>query len=468
MSAGLNNDPLALAFIDSRIFVSYDDKGEEKYMSCYDVIVEILTAFMCRIYFSEGRYIIEQINERVNASTNYRRYEPDGSLLSASADAHDFQVSQSANGARLEGGSYTFFPPLKEVKVTLNTLNSLNLVGSVTLDTVIDPPTATILKNAQSTSLDIPEGGGDNTLRFQSSAVISGQYVGTALTGAIQTFVKIRFQLVVGDKWLKRTYSNGAFSTPEWVDALDYYEMLVYSTIFYAVPMGSGSFICRADFSFETPPLESGGVLKLGYRIQSENSDFVLSSAYFVAARAAIIRFGQPNIEEDFVRYSAVASGASTKTQKIETRIGDGTPSGIGNLRVSAGAGIYTPTSVWGLGSATPTLKIGAFLAQTVLAGQDTPVRKYLGSLFGEYSARKRAYWPINGINHAFLFAGGTYRAKMDEWDGEWHFIRVGSAGFTTSVKKFLIDPNGTGLPTGGGQTGLFERSAPGGVGGTP
>jgi hypothetical protein len=94
------------------------------------ILTDILTHFYCRLYYSNGRYHIEQISERGELTIDRFCYDSEGTFIELEPDL-DLDLSYSGLDITVEsGGSYKFLAPLKNVKITAQ-LGSNNLLENV-------------------------------------------------------------------------------------------------------------------------------------------------------------------------------------------------------------------------------------------------------------------------------------------------------------------------------------------------
>lgn len=131
--AGATYDPFYYTELDNRFAVTGQSSGNAKFLSCYDVLTQILTAFNARIALFDGYFLIEQLEHRaytIGSNDNYSRYYAyDGTGPTANTLTADQDVGFAQTIKKLRGGSYSFVQAARSCRVKQNVNSLANLLA---------------------------------------------------------------------------------------------------------------------------------------------------------------------------------------------------------------------------------------------------------------------------------------------------------------------------------------------------
>jgi hypothetical protein len=114
---------------------------ETTYVSAYETIKQIATAFLCRVYQSNGAYHFENITNKENASIKQLDYAVTRALLSSSIVNVSKTISNNVRGSYVGRDNLKLkLPALKQVLIS-QTTNNQNLENTFRLDSSNTPRT---------------------------------------------------------------------------------------------------------------------------------------------------------------------------------------------------------------------------------------------------------------------------------------------------------------------------------------
>ena len=438
-------DPIRNTRVSHRAFHERDKKGVYKYKTCFEVLEEICRIWGARLIFSNYAFWLVQINELSSTSAlKVFSYSKNGTQASENftfTKSHD-QLSASSDLLRLSGGVFNFLPPLKRVRVDYKHIAQRNLVagwGSVgTIETVK-------LDDFFQTS----------RLYFAGTFNYSADDVPAA---DLPLWIEFKIKFKVGDYYLKRTgsISGGlpSYSFTEWtLDSTDRYSIIVFLT--------QNDALETIDFSFITPNIPDDGDLDFDTEVGAayRQNGTLYTELVFITRSLQdpwleLLFDGTLNDQSDVRRFESVNDETENSAViDIETTIGSGIGfNSPGHLEVKDDAADWVLADGWRVGDSGGYLQFSGLLAEEIIRGQLTPIRKYQGT----YNNKNDVYSPINTISRSdgvMVFGGGTFKPFLDSISGEWFFITPQTSGWTNT--EFVdLDPNeksGEGRPKAGG-----------------
>ena len=450
------SDPDALyqAYIDHATWWKYD-KGEQKFLSCYEVLRNLLTPFGCRITQAEGAFWIEQLTYRAAATIVTRRYSKTGALLSTANYAGYNDIAQTQDGALLAVGTYEFFPALSKAAHVFKAVERRNFLSGANINQTT--PTQTMYFPLQSNS-------GNTVLRMTGN--LTGQVknlTATTYPQPIAAIFKIRVLLdTVALKrayYLKPTYQVD-YSAMEW--AAGAHSCYFVVSLPSGIPPSSAAYVptFTQKIDLELPQVPED-VTQFIFAVEFDSlrkfDGTLLSAANFEVSWQAenpwieVYSNGNPVLTADETVYETYNTIQTTNTVAHETEslIGTSTdPNTIGAIWVKPSS-TYVLADDWGEGTDTPDRELEKLLTEFVLSGQHAPLRRLQGTLFGDITAMRRVLW--DGVY--WMLLGGTYSAGKNEFSGEWVQIDY-APGLSASPPKrrklTKIDPPVPPAPTTG------------------
>ena len=407
-------DPLALSRFDGSIFQKTNSDGTIEYRSCFDVLANVLTAWNARVYQSGGCWRVEQADYRLNNNFNERRYGRTGTVISTATANYDRSLPQNATGAKQRGITYDWFPPLKNVFVKYAHKTAKNWLEGLSSLWGTGATNGVKTLNVQSV---------DSTSFFR---IHGNLRLKLATSNTNPWYYTVQMKVKVGSNELSRDVSvvTGLnllnYANPTWAGSgskCDISSGFVFSTSF------SGS----VPFTVWTPTIPSSGTvtvefLSVGAKDKNGSTVFLTTDEWYMENIVLEIAnsTNATNFETDREYQASNAATGNSEIITIETQIGEAvkewTP---GKVQVSPNGSTWSDTtSGWAEGGQASSLQFGQLLANAILGGQDTPVKKMHGSFFGDN------FYFHNLISDLaltkWLFLGGTFTSKTDTWDGEW------------------------------------------------
>lgn len=442
---GNDDDPLKNTRFQHKTLIEIDSKGNFKYLSCYDVLVQIMTLTLSRLTWKDGAFFVEQIPVREAINFVERRYDKDGTFIdSGSVTDGNITIDQSSV-AKLATTVQTWLPALKRAKVIYNARNRRNFIaGNEWTDASgSEVEGGNIVKNASITTLNVT---GNLHTKFTNTNLTT--------TSLIYAFFKVRVK--VGSKYLERTHTFNpglSYSGGEWVDDNTYYYLAAsLSDIQGTVGATTNNY---QQLSFSSPVLiESGNLtfhfehvdLRTNQGVLIDPADLDLEWE-FTNANVEVLYNGTVAGQSQSTTYNSYNVGVSNNNsavKKIETIIGDGTtPNSFGHLEIYTGSD-WEDSDGWQVAATGDTENISRLLAQELIALNKKPVRKLQGSIRGTFESWHR----LNDGTYSWLFLSGTYSSEANVTTGEWFAISRDKTGIFDEVPN---DAPTTGGDDGGG-----------------
>lgn len=442
---GNDDDPLKNTRFQHKTLIEIDSKGNFKYLSCYDVLVQIMTLTLSRLTWKDGAFFVEQIPVREAINFVERRYDKDGTFIdSGSVTDGNITIDQSSV-AKLATTVQTWLPALKRAKVIYNARNRRNFIaGNEWTDASgSEVEGGNIVKNASITTLNVT---GNLHTKFTNTNLTT--------TSLIYAFFKVRVK--VGSKYLERTHTFNpglSYSGGEWVDDNTYYYLAAsLSDIQGTVGATTNNY---QQLSFSSPVLiESGNLtfhfehvdLRTNQGVLIDPADLDLEWE-FTNANVEVLYNGTIAGQSQSTTYNSYNVGVSNNNsavKKIETIIGDGTtPNSFGHLEIYTGSD-WEDSDGWQVAATGDTENISRLLAQELIALNKKPVRKLQGSIRGTFESWHR----LNDGTYSWLFLSGTYSSEANVTTGEWFAISRDKTGIFDEVPN---DAPTTGGDDGGG-----------------
>lgn len=466
MTNNTTNDPLALTYADHSVWYLYK-KEVQDVRSCWDVIDNIMRVTGSRITMHEGKFWVEQITYRTATSIVLRSYDKAGTYLSSDNFFGTMTVDQTVNGALFTGAVYEFFAPLSEVRYTFDVGLRQNLLAGqafssgVTTNVTINRP--------------VEANSGATTLRITGNIALSlfnNAYTGTATT---PRFALFKCTLKIGSYYLKRTYTVSNYQVNygamTWETSASNFYMSVEMP--NGVPAsGSGLTYNYSQWQdITTPPLPVGAdSFQFGMIweliTQADITQF-LRSFNFLQQWMEPYSYGNPNLNDDEWEYITENPDVeNTLVEEFTCLIGNSTdPNATGALWVKPSS-TYILADDWGDGVDTPDRVIEKLNIELVLGGQQKPIRRLSGTVYGPITLLGKII--LDWVGPQWLLLGGTYNAAESSLSGEWFELDYDGAGLTTSgpIKKWKgpnIPPDypGSGNDTGK-STYKLQNASPG------
>ncbi len=453
-------DPFANTYLDNRVFADGQSGGAAKFLSCYDVLSVILRTFGARIALFDGYFLAEQIEHRaaaIGAPANYSRYY-DYALTASLANTltADQDIGGSNSIKKLRGGSYSFLPALKKVRVKQR-LNALqNLIPTFNVGS--DNPTTGY-------AVGWIKGDGLSTyVRFTATI----EFAMTAVSGYPtndSTYATFNLKIELDSLYAKRNVafnSNGTYNlaSVDWDASLSYIQIPVKVEVGATDEVWEGQtykidLIFRTDDTFNNGDLvvdfdllniryfegNTGGVVNPSFY----TFDWVLRDAY------CTIQEARTAFAPKSVTYQVSGDDDNTQELPVETIIGDKD----GDI-VNQWGGLlyfdnpdYSYTSTWGNRDGTRDRPIVQLLAQRLMQMQYFPRKVLRGTTVG--SAMVVQVPITENSTETYILKNGVYSTHKDECAGEWVRLAFSSESVTYQAAEYETGEYQANSPSGGG-----------------
>ena len=441
-----SSDPLINARVDHRTFYTIDKDGNNVYKSCYEVLTLICEAWGARFMHANGKYRFTQINEHEKGNHNsINRYKKDKTTLSDLLAVNHTKVLDT-DIVKYRGGTFYYFPGLKEAVVNYKHFSTRNFIAPTTYNVNFASTGLSLQKTDNITLTAVDDN--NNTARILFSFKLT--YKATYSTPANFTPItyKMRVQIKVGTYYWVRTATAGAngsidYGEPEWSTTIGYYE-------FFTNPVITNGFQSTLDISILTDDLPTTGDLEAFLQITNiynanltTNTDSFTVDFSMINAYLEILEVGTFEDRSNVTQFTATNdnTGNSAVIEK-NTLFGDGPgPNTFGHIEAYDGSA-WNVADSWRrafVGSATYR-KFSQLLANEIIAGQYKPVEVNVGTFEGDLEA----YNIISKGGVRFILSGGTFNAQRDTWDGEWFEVGADDTQLTVEDSQdFIEDPTG-------------------------
>lgn len=474
-------NPLAVTDVDHSVFIETDSNGNTVYKDCLYVLKQCLQVFGARLYQSGGVFVIEQINERESITFSEFTYDKDKNhILTSTSQSYELAVNTASNSVRprrTEGGIFAFYPPLNKVCITYNHSGSDNLLLGSSFHyspSVVFPP------NDELTLGDLDLSGDDTeTILISGKLNFSSTWINVSNLLSYRHIFYIK--LKVGSYYLKREIvyqgTNVAYGPISWSLTESYYQISTNTLTPTGTTPDETTIDSFIDISFITPIIEAAGEITFDLqwnRCEDTNSNLIASSlpssvislSYtLIDQQSNILQDGEQINMETSRNYCATNEDSDKNTvfiDDLETVIGDG-PFAVtfNKLKVYNGSE-WKVSDDWRVNDTGTAYKIQELLIRQILAGQKTPIKRYEGSITGDFFAHTRLNWD----SEYYLFEGGTFRANSDTWSGRWFNVFVDDSGISTEVTVIDAEINTVPIGDNEGQGGDDGDDEPVGTGG--
>ena len=447
MTSGDANDPLYLSYVDHSAFYDFKTKGgpDKDVLSCYDVLKNICLAFGCRIRMRDAKYVIEQIDYRVNSTYNWRTYKKNGDQKTYGAYSGVLTVDQTqANAAKLTYVTYDFLSQYNKTQLTYEAKMRRNYWQN-------------ILVNGTSTfnfNQTISSNSGAATMRMRGTFFVTirnDSYTGNATDVIIP---QINITLKIGAKYLKRTVSVSNFSfyydTASWTNTNT--DVFVLMASGQTVPASGQTANYIQGFDFITPALVADGALNSiavsSIELRAADGSGIDESQFTISWSAAglwleLYDLGTPDVQEDEVLYESENLDGGTDTWERNGRLGSGSINYSGSLINSDGT---TALTQWGQGAGSRNLAIGALMAKRVLDARLRVKKRLNGQLYGNACNQVRKLISTSDSLY-WLDMRVLWHVTENILEGSWVNLTFGNSSTKTPVKVKILT-GGTNNPT--------------------
>ena len=455
-----SKEPLHYARIDHRIWITIDDKGNNTYTSCYDVLRQICENWHGNFMLSGGKWIFRQWLEYANTGTvvirGFQKSKTAETPISSTA-FNDFRSIDGTNIKIISGGVFEYLPALARVNVRYNHFATRNLIPGSSFSHATG-----ILERVTIDEVDNNSGAA----RFMFRGNLSYQVVWTDPLDFYPIYLVFRFTIRIGTKYLKRdaTVSNGSISytTPTWTtDSSDYYEYVVYN----GVSQASSEYLTQI-VEFSTIALPESGEVYFNFELDrtlniagtsvNGGTEGFTVDADLIQNYLEILLDGTPNGQYATSWYAATNSiDGNSEVIDIESLFGDGpTDNEWGHMQVTNDRTTWEFSDNWAYDGTGTNYSFSQLTALEIMRGQRTPKEVWQGTFLVVNANHRAHFWiqrtGVNGSSsNRYAFLGGTWNIHSNTWSGEWAFIGRSTGTQIESqidlgvVKSDLIPPSG-------------------------
>lgn len=464
-------DPFFYTLIDNRSFADGQSGGAAKFLSCYDVLSVILKTFQARISLFDGYFLAEQFEHRyasIGAPANYSRYY-DYALTAPTANTltADQDIGGSNSIKKLRGGSYSFLPALKNVRVKQRLSALQNLI-----------PTFNVSSDAPSAGYTVGwvKGDGLNTyVRFTGTIEFSmTSHSGYPTNDS--TYATFNLRIELDSLFAKRnvTYnSNGTYSlaSATWDASTSYIQFPVKVEVGATDVAWEGQ-TYKIDIIFRTDSTLSVGDMVVDFdlleiRYFQNLTGGVVDPSYYTfewTLRDAYctIQEARTAFAPKSVTYQVDGDADNTQQLLIETIIGDKD----GDI-INQWGGLlfydnpdYNYTATWGNRDGTRDRPIVQLLGQRAMQMFYFPRKILRGTAVG--SSLVIQVPVTENSTETYFLRNGSYSTHRDELNGEWVRLVFSSESLTYQAAEYetgeyqanTAGSGGGSIDTGGGATG--------------
>lgn len=443
-------DPFQVTDFDHSVFVKLNSAGKTTYKSCYDVLYQCLQIMGCRMYYSDGVWRIEQINIRKDATFTEFIYKKDGALHSTNTSASYEQTVNNATSKirplRLAGGNTGYYPQLDKVCLEYKHDSGEN-----------------ILENqdwGQTDTVDENKVGSIDSVNNTDTFILSGKinYASSWLDTNNLQYYRLLFnmRIRVGSYYLRRTVdlssSAALYGVTEWTTEESDYQIV--SNLLFTDPGTSNTITLEGSLSAPFTAPEFPGTGDLYFDIyyggsyaqdgslirRPRQTTTLVVNWHFVDAELRLLNEGdQAKMERSRIYCAKNIETTNTEKVDLESLIGDG-PFLISTSKLKVYDGSEWQTSNdWRIADTGAAYNIQDLVVREILAGQTKAIKRYEGSITGDFYAHTRLEWD----SEYYIFEGGTFNANSDTWQGRWFNISIDTTLVETDPPEPQDDDGG-------------------------
>ena len=457
MTYNADNNPLDEVFADFHAFDTIDEQGFYTNKNWLEILSQMCTIFGLRFYYANGKYRLEQLFLRDNATFTEHNYQKDKSKIDEAVVSYERTIDQLSGQARLAGNIFNYLPAANDVAITLN--QDPKAMKGVTWDNSNDP--------------DLAIGLVSSALQNQLTLVFNHQIKLFLNVNVNQNniFAKLKLNVELFDfnnnvtYYLKRTFSGTTPSAPVWTTTQSGsgYEILVgtFQEFSGQVTLGNSDVIqIGGPTTIVTPQIPSDGDMSINWDfvgfVNTNGSVRGLnignSSSYKMTLQSVDSSFGSIQNQTTIVR--AVSPNAdingSVSYELPESSIftGQGERGSLVNQYDVGGLLIKVPYSNWREGNSGSYVEIQKLVCQELLKLMDAPIEKYMGGMYSIHDFNER----LEFDGKEWIQLGGTFNANIDQWDGEW--FAIAKAAITPTFDDVIIPTDNVNFGNVNGSTG--------------
>jgi hypothetical protein len=421
-----STDPLHLTAVDAGLLQSYDSDNNLQYNNALEALRQIATLFAGRFYLNAGRWIFEQYAQRAETSRYVSRYTYEGTELGRLLISDDITLDQTIYAARKAGNNWDFLPAMRKAQINYvqKFLNPYGLFGGWRFQNA--SPTFTGGFMAGGSGIQLGLGTAAFKFDFKGNTTAAGLMPLIRATIAIQDANGVTYYY---GRAFNGTTSPLMYSTAGWSTVPGFYYFDLQAVNYVQGQSGSITQVVQII----TEDLPTSGLLGItiqldSIRVMATNAQYNFTTATIDAPMLFNIVNGgnQSNAGTIFASVNNQAGIDSQLTLDLgEVFFAEGPPQ-TGHLAVYNGTS-WVGSNLWRKGSTGTGVRILKLLTTEALALHVEPIERYNGETIGSDPFGPRLVFE----NRAYLRTGGTFTARMDEWDGELYAIQRIRAAIT-------------------------------------
>ena len=422
MTYNADDNPLDETWADFRAFDTIDEDGVLTGRTWHEVLEQLCYIFGLRFYYANGKYRLEQLFIRDNATFTEHNYQKDKSKIDEAVVSYERTIDQLSGQARLAGNIFNYLPAVNNVSVVVNK-EPKALIGVVSND--IAQPTTNVGFIASSPPNQIFFG-----FRHVGSVTINTQ------VGPANIFMKLRLNVQLYDfntnttYYLKRTFTGMTPSSITWtttqsgsgyeviigpLQEYDRDELLVTGTTSVVTPVTPADADVSFDWEFVEFVKSNGTTHTLNsanqYGWQMETRNLTTTNGQGISNQTTRVRALSPN--------AGIKSNISYELPEMNLFTGNGEQGSLIRVNEVLGINIRTPYSNWREGNSGSYVEIQKLVTKEFMKLMNAPIEKYMGGMYSIHDFNER----LEFDGKEWIQLGGTFSANMDQWDGEWFAI---------------------------------------------
>ena len=429
---------LDLARLNHLALIKVDKSGQVSYNNAFRVLEEIVKMLGARLFLSDGSWWLWQVNEFKSEIRTFSNYTKTGTKTTQTVTGRSPFSTWNVTGAtdlKMNAGDIEWFPPLRSVICDYKHYSTKNLVKRLSFT------------EQEGTVEDIDSLGETSRLQFTSVITTFSSYTALTYRGHYQKF---RLKIKIGNLYLKRTAridSNGVIIYEEmfWTSFPEWFEFFTP-----LITTSNPSTPIVFPFDFITPPIQQDGDLTVEFQyVNIYLTDGTVPplidppTGYDIAdADVVVLTLGTVDGDTNITRYEVTNTiQGNSDVIELETIFGDGpTRNSYGAIEVYNGT-TWEVSDGWRRKNIGDPVEISQLLINEIISGQIKPVEKITGTFIGTYEMHYTIKDPSG--NH-YVFNGGSFQARLNQWNGEWFSIETANtlAGTPSDKRDFVGDPN--------------------------
>ena len=417
-------DPLAnMAYTDLNIDFTIDDSGVRQFKSFYEILNNILRLLNLRLYQSFGVFHIMQTNELRFNQINLFAYQKTYALTNqdpqqAPEGVIDSNFLTDLKKNILCGGA----KPILDTQYVAEAGNIYAYLGAVKSSTI--GYDVELEEGYRGVALDLSS-------PFNTNAQIQSVAGSTLLfTGFINSRIKNNStdNVVVNytaDFYIKigSYYYDGATDT--WTTTKKIANIYNHNVNIPAIDVVKDQV---SNISITTPPPPANGTLEFEIitTLTGPGSPTILFTELTITAEYRNANGGPVKVGFTATNTNVEAVNSSIVIDMGESIIGD-RPAGdfLRTWKTWNGTG-YKNSEAWWISQVGNQYPVNELLVREIVKVRQIPIRKWEMNVIGDYET---FYTLVDGDVREYIFNGGTFTGKTEQWDGTWLELNVPFAG---------------------------------------